>query len=94
MLDSKKQIDDELDKITKSLKLSETNQILVTATENYIITNVKLDAIIKTLAEIKASIENGNADDIEKEIKKDFRKNVDKQLNEDHIIRQIYPDGL
>jgi hypothetical protein len=78
----------------QSLQLSEVNKILATATENYIITNVKLDAIIKTLAIVIAKLDNKIPQDIEDEIRKDFKKEIDQRLNDDYIIRQLYPKGI
>jgi len=78
----------------RSLQLSDVNKILATATENYIITNVKLDAIIKTLAIVIAKLDNKIPQDIEDEIRKDFKKEIDQRLNDDYIIRQLYPKGI
>jgi len=78
----------------QSLQLSDVNKILATATENYIITNVKLDAIIKTLAIVIAKLDNKIPQDIEDEIRKDFKKEIDQRLNDDYIIRQLYPKGI
>jgi hypothetical protein len=78
----------------RSLQLSDVNKILATATENYIITNVKLDAIIKTLATVLAKLDNKIPQDIEDEIRKDFKKEIDQRLNDDYIIRQLYPKGI
>lgn len=83
-----------LDDLVKSLKLSDTNKILATATENYIITNVKIDAIIKTLARIIARLDDKDYKEIEIEIRKDFMTEINERLNEDYIIKQIYPKGI